>query len=59
MNTKYPQKVIGFAKAITPFAPRGDRAADQARGLRRQARRQWQSPACLGPGATTPRAQEG
>eukprot|EP00969_Alexandrium_andersonii_P057567 2536909-Alexandrium_andersonii.AAC.1 len=40
MNTEYPQKAIGFARAITPFIPREDRAADQAHGLRRHVLRQ-------------------
>eukprot|EP00969_Alexandrium_andersonii_P345327 15265055-Alexandrium_andersonii.AAC.1 len=35
-NTKYILRAIGFTKAITLLTPRGDRAADQPRGLRKQ-----------------------
>eukprot|EP00969_Alexandrium_andersonii_P042314 1856516-Alexandrium_andersonii.AAC.1 len=38
MNTKYFLRAIGFTKAITLLTPRGDRAADQVRGLRNRHR---------------------
>eukprot|EP00969_Alexandrium_andersonii_P117421 5194097-Alexandrium_andersonii.AAC.1 len=59
MNTKDPLRAIGFLEAITFFIPRGDRAADQACGLRKQVLRQCRGPAFLGPGATAPGAQAG
>eukprot|EP00969_Alexandrium_andersonii_P075240 3317874-Alexandrium_andersonii.AAC.1 len=59
MNTKYFLRAIGFTAAITLFTPGGDSAADQARGLRKQALLQRCGPAFLDPGATAPRAQEG